>query len=158
MDPEIIQQVADDNGLFHFFTANWDYIITTVIGGVLYKFYDKFMSNRQQNQDRELTAIEKVLEDRQIQHDNLVKQISELRHDFSIVQKERVLEQEEYRKVTIELVKKDAEIKILTTKITMLEERQGILTNELQYARSEILRLSEGARENLKEVHKQNNE
>ena len=142
MDPELTKEITTNSAMLSII----GYVITTVIGGVLYKFYDKFLSNRQLNQDRELTAIEKVLEDRQKQHDNLVSQIAELRSDFSIVQKERILEQEEYRKVTIELVKKDAEIKILTGKIAMLEERQGLLTTELKYARDEILRLSDDAK------------
>lgn len=142
MDPELTKEITTNSAMLSII----GYVITTVIGGVLYKFYDKFLSNRQLNQDRELTATEKVLEDRQKQHDNLVSQIAELRSDFSIVQKERILEQEEYRKVTIELVKKDAEIKILTGKIAMLEERQGLLTTELKYARDEILRLSDDAK------------
>jgi chromosome segregation ATPase len=100
------------------------YIITIVIGGVGYKYIDRFLTFKKENSESEVTANKLLF-------DSMFSQINGLTSRINILEQEREKHHLREVAVTHELASAKTEVNHLKEKIKALEQKQQSLVEQL---------------------------
>lgn len=100
------------------------YLITVVIGGVGYKFIDRFLTFKKENSESEVTANKLLF-------DSMFNQINNLTSRINILEEEREKHHLREVAVTQELASAKTEVNHLKEKIKALEQKQQSLVEQL---------------------------
>lgn len=100
------------------------YIVSVIIGGVLYKYVSLFLSNNTINKELEQSSTAWLVQ-------NMTEQMKALTERISQLEKEREISHSRELQVTKELAMSQGEVKYLKEELLKIKNNQEKLTNEL---------------------------